>query len=319
MTTFTAPAGAAAPQIPAICIIFEIGSIALLFAVMIAAVLWIHDHNRDWLYPAVVGFLFYMTLVYIMEQSAKIGFSFLASKNEWAAEHLDFFTAPILTLVIIGNVIALTVGMLYWRKQARKIGRPFMIGGAISFGFAFYAGALFTNGALSQTFQLLTNSIYVNQVGLEETITAYIAQGVDAEAASTALKNLTQPGYVVSATVLPAITTILSGVGSTAAAVLFYGVLSESLPKRWTFAVIGLIVLQYLPSIVALFASSDLLGYIFFGYDILLAAGSAVLAVMTLRKHMAADLQSLSYSRRKEKREAEKAARKMPKINMPKD
>lgn len=319
MTELTAVREAVSISVPTVNMIVEIVSVLIMFGVGIAALIVIHDHVRDWLYPAVVGFLFYMTLVYIMEQSAKIGFSFFASKNEWAAAHLDWFTGPILFLVVLGNVLALTVGMLYWRKQAMKTARPFALGGAIAFGFSFYLAAVFTNGALSQSLQMFTNSLYINEAGMSETISAYIEQGVDAATAEDALMKLTDLGHVVLTTLVPALTTVLSGITAVAAAVLFYGVLDGSLKKRWTLAVIGLTVLPYLPSIVALFTSGDVLGYVFFAYDILLAAGAALLAVQVLRKQMPDDLDSLAYSRRKEKREKEKAAKKMPKIEMPKD
>ncbi len=314
-------------KVPVLNLILVGAALVLLIAAAVVGILVLRNHVRSWLYPFGVGLVFHLVLRYTLFNSrfGLMPFLFgLMSSNIPFLKGQDVLLSEILIVLEIASIIlAVILGLAYWKKGALRDRRPFTVGGALAFGFSAYIVSVIASGYLSQFYGVLSNGMFINWNGFDTVLQSFLSQAPAEEAdqirESLLLLTGSDPTEFVHC-LLWSFVVILESFVPVAMSVIRYGVISEQMGKKWNWVVVALPVLMVLPPAVhTLMDGFPAFPFISFGYALVIAALSAFLIVFVSNRYMEKEWSALSYTRKKQKRDEEKEKNKMPKIQMPKD
>lgn len=313
-------------KVPVVNIVLEGLALILLVGAVVAGILLLRNHVRQWLYPFGIGLVFHLVFRYTLFNQRfglmRILFGFLAAKVPFLQGQDTLLSIILSVLDVAATILAVFLALAYWKKAVLKDHRPFSLGGAIALGFSAYVVNLIASGYLSQFYGMITNSQMINMNGFDSVLQSYLSQtnGLDREEIIEQLTQLTDSNvWIFIKYLLGALVLIFEGFVPIAVSVLRYGVMSEQLKKKWNYAAVALPVLSIALPLVQTFTDFDFFAYIAIGYSVLVAAVSVWLVIYLSKKYMEKEWSRMGYTRKMQKQDEEKAKNKMPKIEMPKD
>ena len=315
-------------QVPVLNIILEGFALIFLLGAVLAGILLLRNHVREWLYPFGIGLVFNLVLQYMLF-NARFGLvlfllSLLSEKTGFLKDSPQYLQLIVLVLQAGCAVLTVLLGMRYWINNARKTHRQVSLGGAIAFGFAFYVVGVISSGWLGQLYAMLSNSQAINSTGFDAILESYLATAEtenERRAVTDSLLSLADANpWPFIQCVLQSILVALECFAPIAASVIHYGVVNGRLEKKWHFAAIALHLAVFLPSIIACFTGEfGAFFYIAFGFILAVAVISVLLTIYLSRTYLPEEWSALGYTRKKQKQDAEREKNKIPKIVMPKD
>lgn len=344
MTNYTVPMSA--------IVGYGIGLLLLLVAI-IAIILILRNHVKNWAYPAFIGVLFYLIFSFVIPEALVLVATFIPAIRDWgfvkpyqelsSYEYTEQFKVVYTVFRAAMDFLAIFLGMKYFLKQARKQSIYPHVGHAIAFSVTFLfimvlLGDITTRfyhsfsdpgagGAVKNFYQGIYIGNLINTNGFEEVVKTFVESTLKGEEATaleieelTAYSTQNFMTYVTTGlwTILTETLVILSqGVAYVAASVFMYAVGSKKVKTNRIFQTIGMIVLIWAPYVLQTFVSIPV--YATAIYYAILAALAVLSVVWLMKKEMPGEWGFMSYSRKEEKKKVEQQRNKMPTIVMPKD
>jgi len=331
----TIPETAAASEyanvtVPAVNIILEGACIVLLLGVIVAGIILLRNHVREWLFPFGIGLVFNLVFQYMLFNQRFglliLGFGWLHANVPFLKDQLTLLNIVLTVLEIGCAILTVILGMGYWKKSVSRDGRKMSLGGAIAFGFSFYVVSLFCTGYLLEFYNMISQSRLINASGFDAVLKSVLDAAGDLTAAeqaryTEALLSLadSSPKIFIQG-LLQCFCLVFEGMAPLAASVLHYGVLSGKLEHKWHIAGIALHVLVFLPALVVYILDGfDGFIYVNLGYTLVLALVSVFVVIYVSKTYMPDEWKALGYTRKKQKKDEEREKNKIPKIVMPND
>ncbi len=289
-------------------------ALIVLIAVLIAGFILIRNHTRNWGTGLITGITAYLLLsVLCMVLLTVVGL--IPSLRDHFNGHPTQISllSGIVSLII--EILVLYYGGIYARYQCNKRHQTLDIGTPLAFGLGFYTVMVLLGNQISNLFSEMINAYWVNAFGFDKMIASMLES--DTYTLETAIPALLEivdaPGINY---LLDALCTILVGVQVTCIEILFYGVSTAKLEKKWLLYAIVFVVLSNIQSFVAIFSSNMIILFII---GLIVTAGVVYVTCMLVQNHMDDDIRKLAYTRKMEEQAAAAEKKKMPKIVMPKD
>lgn len=326
-------------KIPTSSIITYGVGILLVIAAVIAAIVLLRNHVKNWVYPLFAGAVFYLVFSYVLPELFTWLCTIIPGVREWAIvqpdPNVEFYTfSNGYKLVYLGfhcvtDFLGIFLGLKYLIRSEAKQNLHLQVGHIFSFALAgflvmalvgdtvtrFYHAFTESGGVVTSYYQGVYISNMINSVGFDQVISDAVEAGQAENLAVDYL--LTFVNTSMWTTLVETLVILVHGILVTAAAVFTYGWLKKSLSIDGLFAGIGAILLYWAPFFYQ--AVKPLNVWITGAYYLAIGALAVFGIWYVLKNHLAEDAKALQYSRKDELKKEEEKKKKMPKIVMPKD